>query len=305
MSPRLHSTSLPAEPKPPVPPGLPAPRRIFTRRNFFRTVLAAGMGGVGLGAYMRFVEPWWPKTTQFTVPIGLDGGKLRLLHLSDLHAEPMPLEYLRKTIREGLALQPDLICLTGDYITTKYEEWDAYAAVLAELSKAAPTFATLGNHDGGRWARYSGYRDTRLVETMLAQAGIPVLHNRSVPFEHAQGRLRLVGVGDYWAGEVEARRAFGGRDPAPDRPTVLLSHNPDSKEDLMSEPWDLMLCGHTHGGQLSLPVMGEPFLPVRDKRYVRDLYQLGTRWLHITAGVGSLHRMRFNCRPEISLLTLV
>ena len=89
------------------------------------------------------------------------------------------------------------------------------------------------------------------------------------------------------------------------RPTVLLSHNPDTKDLLMNDPWDLMLSGHTHGGQLSLPLFGEPFAPIRDRRYVRDLHALGDRWLYITAGVGSLHTARFNCRPEVSLLTLV
>jgi predicted MPP superfamily phosphohydrolase len=254
---------------------------------------------------MRFVEPWWLKTTAYTVPLGLAGGKLRLLHLSDFHADPMPLEYLAKSVRAGIALKPDLICVTGDFITERYDQWDAYSALLAELPKAAPTFATLGNHDGGRWARHSGYADTNLTRELLARAKIPLLHNRLVPFEHPGGRLMLAGLGDWWADEMDAATAFRGHTRRADVPTVLLSHNPDTKDELLDQPWDLMLSGHTHGGQLSLPFVGEPFAPVRDKRYVRDLHQLGDRWLHITAGVGCLHTARFNCRPEISLLTLV
>ena len=285
----------------PIPRPEP-PRKRLTRRNFVRTILAAGLGA---GAYMRFVEPWWLKTTAFMVPLGLGGGSLRLLHLSDLHAAPMPLDYLAKSLRAGMALQPDLICLTGDYITTKYEEWDAYTALLAELPKVAPTFASLGNHDGGQWARHSGYADTQLVREMLERAGIPLLYNARVPFDHPKGRLTLVGLGDWWADEMDSGTAFRGHTRERDRPTVLLSHNPDTKDRLRYPDWDLMLSGHTHGGQLSLPFIGEPFAPVRDKRYVRDLHHLGDRWLHITAGIGSLHTMRFNCRPEISLLTLV
>lgn len=278
----------------------PAPRKI-TRRKVLGTILAAGLGA---GIWTRFVEPWWLKTAEHTVPLGLGGGKLRLLHLSDMHASPMPLDHIAKAVRAGIALKPDLICVTGDFITWKYEAWDAYAAILGELQKAAPTFATLGNHDGGRWARRSGYADSSNVRELLARAKIPVLYNELVPFEHAKGRLMLAGLGDWWADEMDEARAFQGHARKAGVPTVLLSHNPDTKDELAAQPWDLMLSGHTHGGQLSLPVIGEPFAPVRDKRYVRDLHRIGDKWLHITAGVGCLHTARFNCRPEISLLTL-
>ena len=66
-----------------------------------------------------------------------------------------------------------------------------------------------------------------------------------------------------------------------------------------------MLCGHTHGGQCDLMFLGTPFAPVRDKRFVQGLHRWEDRWIHITRGVGNLHGMRFNCRPEVSLLTLV
>ncbi len=254
---------------------------------------------------MRFVEPWWFKVTRREVPLGLGGGRLKLLQLSDFHADPMPLDHFGKCIRAGLAEKPDLVCLTGDFITKKYDQWDAYAAQLTEIAKAAPTFAILGNHDGGRWARHSGYADTKLVREMLAKAGVQLLHNEADRFENANGRITLAGLGDLWAEEMDPASVLGGRRRERDTPLVLMSHNPDTKDALRTYPWDLMLTGHTHGGQLSLPLMGEPFAPIVDKRYVRDLHRLGDRWLYITAGVGSLHTARFNCRPEISLLTLV
>jgi predicted MPP superfamily phosphohydrolase len=138
---------------------------------------------------------------------------------------------------------------------------------------------------------------------MLAEAKVTLLHNRAVPFDHAGWKLNLVGVGDWWADEMEAKQAFATADPA--RRTILLSHNPDTKTDLLPWSWNLMLSGHTHGGQLDLPVIGTPFAPIRDKRYVRGLHRWNDRWLHITKGVGNLHGMRFNCRPEVSVLTLV
>src|SRR5687767_636163 len=95
----------------------------LTRRNFLRSAVIAGAGA---GLWMRFVEPWWFKTTRRTVPIGT-GGEIRLLHLSDFHADPMPLEYLRDVIRAAVKSKPDVICCTGDFITSRYDRWSEYA----------------------------------------------------------------------------------------------------------------------------------------------------------------------------------
>ena len=90
-----------------------------------------------------------------------------------------------------------------------------------------------------------------------------------------------------------------------DRIRIVLSHNPDTKKPLAAYGWDLLLCGHTHGGQIGLPFFSARFAPVKDKRFIAGLYQWQGRHLHITKGVGSGFRIRFNCRPEVSLLTLV
>ena len=113
----------------------------------------------------------------------------------------------------------------------------------------------------------------------------------------------VAGVGDLWAGELNAEKAFESR-PSVGATRVLLAHNPDSKDTLRHQPWDLMLSGHTHGGQCDLVFFGTPFAPVRDRRYVRGLGKWNDRWIHVTAGVGNLHGLRLNCRPDVSLLTL-
>jgi predicted MPP superfamily phosphohydrolase len=274
------------------------------RRRILGGLLAAGAGA---GGWMRFVEPFWTKVVRerVTLPFTQTGGRpLRLLHLSDFHADPMPLDHIASAITAGLAEKPDLICLTGDFITWKYDRWDEYAAILKPLAAAAPAFAILGNHDGGGWARHSGYPDTSLVRSLLERAGISLLHNRRTELDIAGRKLVLAGLGDWWADEVRPAEAFDGWRAQPGVPVVLMSHNPDTKDQLAAWPWNLMLCGHTHGGQLSLPLIGEPFAPIRDKRFVRGLHRWQGRWLHITAGVGALHSLRFNCRPEISLLEL-
>ena len=261
--------------------------------------------GVVTASYMRFWEPGWLEINHHEVPLGDQGEPLRLLHLSDLHASRVvSLEYLRHALEAGLEQNPDLICLTGDYITWKYHRYNEYARMLSLLSNAAPTFASLGNHDGGHWAgRRLGYPDSEPVRDMLKQADIPLLHNSARGVKIKGRALNLVGLGDVWNREFEPEPAFANT-PEPGAPTVVLSHNPDTKDQLTNYDWQLLLCGHTHGGQLYVPGLGAPFAPVRDKRYVRGLHHWNERWLHITKGVGNLHGVRLNCRPEVSILTL-
>src|SRR5581483_2186571 len=131
---------------------------------------------------------------------------------------------------------------------------------------------------------------------------IRLLHNESELLRVAGARLRLVGVGDLWAQHLDARAAFRAVDDSD--PVVLLSHNPDSKDVMKEEPWNLMLSGHTHGGQVVPPWWGPRFAPVMDKRYVAGLNPWGDRQIHTTRGVGSIGSLRFNCRPEVSILEL-
>lgn len=272
----------------------------LSRRHF---LLAAPIAALG---YMRFGESGWLEVGRHEVRLTAGSRKpLTLLHLSDLHASScVSLEFIEEAVELALqSCKPDLVCLTGDFITTTWEHWDGYAAILGRLTKAVPAFACLGNHDGGRWAAHSsGYADHRLVEKLLAKAGVSLLHNAARPLTLSGWQLNLVGVGDLWAREIKPDLAFSDLGQAD--ATIVLSHNPDTKTDLEEFPWDLMLCGHTHGGQLSLPAIGTPFAPVQDKAFVAGLHRWKERWLHITKGVGNLHGMRFNCRPEVSVLAL-
>ncbi len=281
--------------------------RLLTRRRFLASA-GVGVMGVATGAaYMRFIESGWLAVGRHQVPLALRSERsLRLLHLSDLHASKVvSLDFIESALELGLSLKPDLICLTGDFVTRQFGELERYARLLGRLSRAAPTFATFGNHDGGAWVGpRGGYASNRQVRELLAASGIALLHNSARAVAIAGESLRLVGVGDFWADEIDARAAFAAAPaPSPTR-TILLSHNPDSKDLVRAYPWDLMLCGHTHGGQLSLPLVGEPFAPVRDKRFVKGLHSWDGRWIHVTKGVGNVGGLRFNCRPEVSLLTL-
>ena len=143
---------------------------------------------------------------------------------------------------------------------------------------------------------------TRSVSSLLCAANIPLLHNCSEVVRVRDQSIRFAGVPDLWSGEVDGNRAFANV-PADD-PAILLAHNPDTKDVLADRPWDLMLSGHTHGGQVVLPMLGERFVPVRYKRFIAGLKQWNGRQVYVTRGVGSIRGVRVNCRPEVTVLDL-
>ncbi len=278
--------------------------QLISRRAFLASL---GLGSVGWTAYSGCVEATWLDIGRHDVHTNVPGGApVKLLHLSDFHASwCVSLEYIEEAIACGLRLKPDLICVTGDFITGYYNDFEGYGRVLERLAAAAPTFACLGNHDGGLWSRYhNGYKDTDRVRHMVEQSGLELLHNRAKTISVGGRPIFLAGVGDCYAEEAEPERAFATVPPS-GAVRVVLSHNPDTKVLLRPYPWDLLLCGHTHGGQFWLPLIGAPFAPVEDKRFIAGLYRWDNRWLHITKGVGNVLGLRFNCRPEVSLLTIV
>lgn len=274
----------------------------ISRRRFLGGVSVAAAGAFG---YAHFLEAEWLQKSFVSVPLS-DGTKppLKLLHISDLHASVVvSLDYIDDAIETGLRWNPDLICITGDFITRKFESASGYQHVLEKLSAAAPTFASLGNHDGGRWViQNGGHENIDWISALLDKSGIHLLHNTSTTVRVAGRDLNLVGLGDLWAGNLDAQRAFAERCEGE---TILLSHNPDTKEHVNVFNWNLMLCGHTHGGQLRVPWVGAtPFAPVQDKRFVAGLHPWNGRWIHITKGIGSVFGVRINCPPEVSFLTL-
>lgn len=230
---------------------------------------------------------------------------IRLLHLSDLHASPVvPDILIEQAIDQAVALKPDLFCLTGDYVTARAEfDFGWYQSQLRRLSAIAPSFAVMGNHDGGVWAaRTGGFESLRQLNDLLQSSGIQLLPNANTVVEAAGARLQLAGVGDLWAQEVDGQSAFHGLDPR--LPSILLAHNPDTKAILRDYPWQLMLSGHTHGGQIVVPGLGAPLAPVKDHRYLSGVKPWGERWIHVTTGIGNVGGLRFNCAPEIALLSI-
>ena len=258
--------------------------------------------------YAFGVEPNWLERTFHRVKLpckNLTTG-VRILQLSDFHASPsVPLSLIDRSVELGLEAKPDVICLTGDFITDA-NPFDAveYARILRRLSSAAPVFATLGNHDGGSWsAAVGGLDDSSVVRKLLRDSNASLLDNRSEVVRVRDQSVRFAGVGDLWSEDVHGDLAFA--DVRAEDPAILLAHNPDTKDVLADRPWDLMLSGHTHGGQVVLPFVGERFVPVRDKRFIAGLKPWNGRQIYVTRGVGNVRGVRVNCRPEVTVLDLV
>jgi hypothetical protein len=273
----------------------------------------------GTAGDAHFLEPHWLELRRYRLESGAAPGQraVQLLHLADLHASRVvSLDYIGEAIEFGLQTKPDVICVTGDFITHKYDQFDPYRRILSRLSSAAPTFACLGNHDGGQWsAKYWGFKSTAPVSALLRRSGIELLFNRCASLRIGGRNIQIIGLGDWWAGGLDPARAFEEARGGPGSPgsgrvetekpfRIVLSHNPDTKVFLAQYEWDLLLSGHTHGGQFYMPLIGAPFAPVKDKRFIDGMYQWNNRRIHITKGVGNVWGLRLNCRPDVSLITI-
>ncbi len=203
-------------------------------------------------------------------------------------------------VRTTLALSPDLVVLGGDYNGDVVGEAKHIAPCLDRLSPlAAPlgVYGVLGNHDN--------WRGRTATQAAMRRAHVEELTNAGVWLRRGGDRLRLGGVDDLWTGTADVAAALG--DATADDAVLLVSHNPDLAETVRDRRVGLMLSGHTHGGQVVVPGYGAPVLPSRyGQKYARGLVEAPATQVYVSAGTGmSGIGMRVNCRPEVSLLTLV
>jgi len=275
--------------------------------NGWTPFVAAAVAGAtavaaSIGAYSRFVEPFWLEVTHPCVylpnlPASLDG--LVVAQLSDFHLsrDAGPECAVAQAIEACNSAKPDVVVFTGDYIN----ERRAISLLPRMLEKLAirPAFAVLGNHD----YRY-GPKYRRAIECSFAEVGIEMLDNRAAPFERAGDRIWFVGVGD---GFTSHDRLDDALEPLreQDRPRVLLSHYPDLLYDLPKDQFDLVLSGHTHGAQIHLPLLYRKALARSETTFDRGFSCVCGVPLYVNRGLGtSGRRVRFLSRPEVTLLTL-
>ncbi len=295
--------------------------KFLTRPLSRRFFLKAGLGILGvaaLGVGKGYANTLRSQIRVERVPIRLKRlpeafRGFKIAQLSDLHSSPLvDKEHLEHAVDLALAEKPDLIVLTGDFIghtlrTHRQEihEFDVQYLdnLVAALGRAkAPfgTYAVLGNHDF-----WSGPEVTeRICHDFETRARIPVLRNQRVTLTKEEESIQLLGVDDYWH-SWDLRKAL--RKVPKQSIKILLSHNPEINRQI--KPFHnigLVLSGHTHGGQVSLPFIGVPFSPTQSQKYLRGLVRDDDRQTYITRGVGHLVvPIRFNCPPEVTLITLV
>lgn len=226
------------------------------------------------------------------LPKNLDG--FRLVHLSDIHHSPFTdLAHITRAAEIANSLKPDMFVLTGDYVSHEREYIEPMAEVLGTLQSEFGTFACLGNHD--HWT------DGELVTESMRDAGIKVLINEGIRFTARDSSFWLAGVDDYMVGKTDLRAAFRGS--FPDEMKMLLAHNPIIVRRAARAGVDLMLSGHTHGGQVKIRDDEKRILPRRKLK--NGLHRRKETQIYITRGIGTVVLpVRYQCPPEISLLEL-
>jgi uncharacterized protein len=273
---------------------------MISRRKFLKSASLAA-AGTALGVGYSFVEAKWLEVNRVTLtvpnlPEAFKGKTVAFL--SDLHHGPhVPLDYIRHTVDVANGLNADLILLGGDYPHRGVRFVEPCIHELARLRAPLGVYAVLGNHD-----HYDGVQP--FVSAALKRAGIPELTNRGTWIESGSDRLWLCGVGDFWE-DVQDLPAALHRTTEQDA-VILLSHNPDYVEHIDDPRVGLVLSGHTHGGQVNLPIIGAPIVPsVYGQKYVQGLVQGPMAQVFVTRGIGTITPpVRFLCRPEVVLITL-
>jgi len=244
------------------------------------------------------------------LPKVLDG--LKIGQLSDLHRGPvMPRSRVERAVALLAAETPDLVALTGDFVSYRSGYAAEYPKVLAPLRPRLGSFACTGNHE--HWT------DPDTVTTALQAAGVTVLRNQHQLVTIGGAQLCVIGVDDVGSSGLGSHHGT----PADDLPAalagsplsgvtrLLLVHNPDFvmrpvfAREMARCPIHLVLSGHTHGGQVRLPLVGAPRLPSRyGQLFGGGLVQVGRTQVHVSRGAGSSWPVRFNCPPEVNVLTL-
>ncbi|GAB4506332.1 MAG: hypothetical protein Kow00123_04700 [Anaerolineales bacterium] len=245
-------------------------------------------------------EPYWLRVRHLRVadadvPPAFHGT--RIAFLSDIHHGPFfSVERVRRVVGIVNGLQPDIILLGGDYVHRDARYIAPVFAELARLRAPLGVFAVAGNHD-----HWEGIDETRAA---MARAGIVNLDNRAVWITIGDDRIRIGGVGDLWEDAHDIAPTLDGVRESDF--VILLSHNPDFAEQIQTDWIDLVLSGHTHGGQVTLFGLWAAAVPsAYGQKYRSGFVRTEQTLVYVTTGVGTVTPpVRFSARPEVVLITL-
>jgi uncharacterized protein len=284
----------------------------ISRRGLILRGLGAGLGaaalsGMSTAVYAGGIEPERLVTTPYRLtPPGWTGGRVSLAAIADIHAggPNMAVAHIARVVDETNALRPDVIVLLGDYIAThrfvtEHVPNDVWAAELARLKAPLGVWAILGNHD---W-----WNNVRSIRGALVNAGITCLENRAMLVGEGTTRLWIAGLGDQIAHRV-GPGSFRGEDDlagtlaqvTTDDPVILLAHEPDIFVRVPPRV-SLTLAGHTHGGQVRIPLLWPHLVPSRyGARFAYGHIVERGRHMIVSGGLGtSFAPVRLGVPPEI------
>ncbi len=293
---------------------------VWLKRNSFATLshkffvgLLGTVGTLGLIIvfYGSFIEPQIIVVTHHTVHFPIDES-LKIAVIADTHVGPYKnAAFLERAVRTINAQLPDLVIMPGDFLYDENTDITALAP-LAKLRAPLGVFAVIGNHDAGHFLSvlvnhhvpYEERDRSDEVEAYLEQLGITVLRNESYILNLAHGKMAVAGTDDVWSASHSLSGAL--MDVPDDMPLILASHNPDIILNTDSHRAELIISGHTHGGQIRLPFIG-PVPPMPDRlgrAYDQGLFFVDTdTTLAITRGIGeTLARARLLAWPEVMVL---
>ena len=284
---------------------VPESQHGLTRRSF---LVGAGTLAAGLAVYSSLVARHEISVLSHRIRIdNLPSAFVgyRIVQLSDFHLEEFTEPFFLERIVEHVdRLEPDIVLLTGDFITRGslnflFEHHAAMrcAEILATI-RCPLKFAVLGNHDVAVSAS--------MVTAALHSQGLPVLRNRYETLTLRGESLHIAGTADPGTDLPDLSAAVPR---VPKGPVILMSHAPDYADFVVTHPRapliDLMLSGHSHGGQVRLPLVGPLVLPPLGRKYVEGLFRFNRMQLYVNRGLGTVGiPIRLNCPPEITLITL-
>jgi predicted MPP superfamily phosphohydrolase len=261
---------------------------------------AAFVGAAGAAGYGGVFEAWDYELTETVVrvrdlPERFEG--FRIVQVSDVHhGRLVPIEEVRRVVELANSARADMVALTGDYTTSLKRYVEPCAEALAGLRAPEGVWAVLGNHDHNT--------DGPLTRQALRRRGVEVLTNQNTTLRRGADVLQLAGADDWGWGKADFARAVQGLDKS--KPTLMLSHEPVALDVPETRGVSLILSGHTHGGQVTLPVVGAPAAYVwKHLKYLRGMYEDEGTQLYVSRGTGMIGvPVRIGARPEVAVLRL-
>jgi uncharacterized protein len=247
------------------------------------------------------IEPHWIKIRiiQFSsnqIPVQFNNKKV--VFVSDIHHGPyFSIDRVAKLVDKINSLEPDMIILGGDYVHREPKYIEPVFKELSRLKSKSGIFAVFGNHDY--------WEDPIRIQACMKTAKIRNIENNSFWVKQNQDSIKIGGVGDLWENSQIIDNTINdvnGSDFC-----ILVSHNPDYCEQITTDKVDLVLSGHTHGGQVSLFGFWSPILPSGfGQKYCYGLKKMNNFSIYITSGIGTITPpMRFFVRPEIVVINLI